>query len=233
MDTTEARMLEAVKVSFQRSKGTGTRSTRKLKSLHGWIQNELIRRLGDEYITIGPSEHSNCKENVVGKYYNKNVDVCVKRKHDDEILGVISTRFVVSSLQKNTANYFEAQMGETANLRSEDIIFGHIFCIAQPIPVRKTGGKISKWEYVNDSFMDKYRKLAEDRAQKHAPDVQAICVFWRDTKKECVVSWCEEKNFREVSQTNLDYLRDHLGIERFFEKYVSAIKSKSNSIKKK
>ena len=233
MDKTEARMLEAIKVSFEESKGTGTRSTKKLKSFHGWIQDELKMLLGDEYIIIGLSENSSREENVVGKYYDKKVDICVKRKHDDEILGVVSAKFVVSSLQKNTTNYFEAQMGETANLRSEDIIFGHIFCIAQPIPVRKTGGKISKWEYVNDSFMDKYRKLAEDRAQKHAPDVQAVCVFWRDTKKDCVVSWCEEKNFREVSPTNLDYLRDHLGIERFFEKYVSAIESKSNSIKKK
>ena len=156
------------------------------------------------------------------------MDICVKRKHDDEILGVVSAKFVVSSLQKNTTNYFEAQMGETANLRSEDIIFGHIFCIAQPIPVRKTGGKISKWEYVNDSFMDKYRKLAEDRAQKHATDVQAVCVFWRDTKKDCVVSWCEEKNFREVSPTNLDYLRDHLGIERFLRNMF--LQSRANQI---
>ena len=68
MDKTKERMLEAIKVSFDRSKGTGTRSTRTLESLHGWIQEELIRRLGDEYIIIGTSEDSNYKENVVGKY---------------------------------------------------------------------------------------------------------------------------------------------------------------------
>ena len=85
------------------------------------------------------------------------------------------------------------QMNETINLKSENITFGHIFCIAQPIPVRKTGGEIIKWEYVNDSFMDKYRKLAEDRAQQHAPDVQAICVFCRDKEKDCVVSGVRKK----------------------------------------
>ena len=160
------------------------------------------------------------------------MDICVKRKQDDKILGVTSAKFVVSSLQKNTTNYFEMQMNETINLKSENIIFGHIFCIAQPIPVRKTGGEIIKWEYGNDSFMDKYRKLAEDRAQQHAPDVQAICVFCRDKEKDCVTSWCEEENFEELSQTNLNYLRDRLGIERFFDQYVSEIDSKSNSIKK-
>ena len=72
------------------------------------------------------------EQKVHGKYYEKNVDVAISR--EDIILGVVSVKFVMSNYNQNKHNYFEQQLGETANLRSNNIVYGHIMLRTQPTP---------------------------------------------------------------------------------------------------
>lgn len=192
----EDRFLEIINETYEEYKVSSERSTKKLKILHGWIQSELKKRLGNEYILEGLSKTSNSEMRVEGTYYDKSVDIGIKRS--GKVTGVVSVKFALSSLQKNSVNYFECQMGETANLRRNDIVFGHIFCVLQPIPVRRRDKSIAKWENVNDAFLNKYRKLAEDKKQTHAPDVQAVCIFKRDVENNCVEGWFKKEDHTEL-----------------------------------
>lgn len=51
-------------------------------------------------------------------YYGKNVDILVSR--DGKELSVISIKYVISNYWQNAVNYFEQQVGETANFKDEE-----------------------------------------------------------------------------------------------------------------
>ena len=222
----ESRFLEVINETYEEYKVSGERSNKKLKILHGWIRSELKTRLGNEYQIKGLSKNSTSELVVKGAYYDKRVDIGIQM--NGKMVGVVSVKFALSSLQKNNVNYFEGQIGETANLRRNDIVFGHIFCVLQPVPVRRKDESIVKWENVNDSLLNKYRKLAEDKEHSHAPDVQAVCIFRRDVENNCVEGWFKKEYHVGVSQINLDYLYDNMGISRFFTQFVSTIQKKYN-----
>ena len=68
-------------------------------------------------------------------YYDKNVDVLISRDRHD--LDIINVKFVISNYWQNSINYFEQQIGETANLRRRNITYGNLFCATNPIPYKK------------------------------------------------------------------------------------------------
>lgn len=95
------------------------------------MQDELRRELGDAYALTGQSPVSASEASVEGMYYGKNVDVLVSR--DGQELGVVSVKFVITNYWQNSVNYFEQQVGETANLRRRNIVYGNLFCVTDPI----------------------------------------------------------------------------------------------------
>ena len=137
----EQRFLKAMQESYQKVLDHGTRSNEKTKVLHGWVQDELKRELGDQYTFTGQTPESAREAKVGGMYYDKDVDVLVSR--DEQELGVVSIKFVISNYWQNSINYFEQQIGETANLRRRNIVYGNLFCVTNPIPYnRRSGGVI-------------------------------------------------------------------------------------------
>lgn len=105
--TLEQRFLQAIQLSYQKVIEYGVRSSEKTKVLHGWVQDELKRELGDEFVFTGQTPDSVKKDeaNVAGMYYGKDVDVLVAR--DGQELGVVSIKFVISNYWQNSINYFE------------------------------------------------------------------------------------------------------------------------------
>lgn len=176
------RFLEVMQEAYP-LKRDQPRSNTGLKLLHGWVQEELNSRLSPSRLgpdlknklTIsGLSEASSSEEQVKGAYYSKNVDIMISADDDNEPLGIVSVKFVISNYRQNSNNYFEQGMGETANLRRRNIVYGHLFCLTNPIPYKDRSGKVTKLEKLNEGDIRKYYKLRNDHEHLHAPHELAL-----------------------------------------------------------
>ena len=178
----QSRFLKTIQEAYP-LKRDNPRSNAGLKLLHGWVQEELNSRLSPNQLgpdlknklTIsGLSEASSTEEQVKGAYYSKNVDIMISADDDDEPLGIVSVKFVISNYRQNSNNYFEQGMGETANLRRRNIVYGHLFCLTNPIPYKDKSGKVKKLEKLNEDDIRKYYKLRNDHEHLHAPHELAL-----------------------------------------------------------
>ena len=222
--TLRERLLSAVQEAYQRYVDSGPRSTSKIKALHGWVINELMDVLGDEYQIQGLSDSGGGEAKVQGRYYPKNVDVAISRL--GITLGVVSVKFVMTNYNQNKRNYFEQQLGETANLRSNDIVFGHIMLRTHPTPYLKRSGIVQRNEMVDDGAIELYAKLAQDHGKHHVPDIQCMAVFLLSSHKGEIVRQCVKEDLPNVSEKNFNVLEGKLSIDRFFERMKDEISAK-------
>jgi len=202
----------------------GPRSNKKAKVLHGWVLQELRRVLDTEYNISGLSRESSSEESVTGIYYSKNVDVAITRNGID--IGVVSIKFINSNFKQNANNYFEQQMGETANLRKNDIVFGHLLCVTEPIPYNDRAGNLTKSESIRNIDVLKYLMLSRDHLHFHAPDVQALCVVSLDLENKEIKGLCTREQLPNLSNDSHLALEAQLNIERFFSVFTRAIELK-------
>lgn len=223
-DELHKRFLSAVKCSYRNYKQYGGRSNQKLKPLHGWIQSELRGSLGDDYQLEGISETSRKERSVEGWYYKKNSDVVVSRDGID--VGVVSVKFPVQSYKKNKINMFETQLGETANLRMNNIVFGNFLVLPAPLP-NFSHGEINKYDVITDDVIDLYVRVAQDFQNSHAPNVQAVAITKISLSGD-KVNRVRFANRSEVSlnDENWDHLQGILSIGHFFYLMCSQIETK-------
>ena len=224
------RFLEAVQGSYQAYLKHGARSNEKLKVLHGWIIEEIGKELGDEYTISGLTHKSSSEKSVEGMYYSKKVDLLVAR--DNQHLGVISIKFVQSNYKQNKNNYFEQQLGETANLRSNDIVFGHVIIFTEPIPYYKRDKSISHFEHVSDEVIERYSKLVTDHRYPHIPDVQALCIVRLSEDRQRVIRICNKEDLPDISASSYQLLDSKLSIENFVPLFCQAIELQFMRVRK-
>ncbi len=223
----ESRLLQAVRSAYEAYKLHGPKSSQKLHPLHGWIMEELRDRLGTEYTVQGQDRPKQRETRVDGKYYRKKVDVAILR--EDRVLGVVSVKFPITNYGKNKHNYFESQLGETANLRSGDIVFAHFMVRTQPTPAPGKGGL--RIEKITDATINLYRDLSYDHNQHHVPDVQCLSIFKLSGYKGEIVRQCTREDLPEVSDESFALLEGRLSAGRFFEGVVSSIESKWSQVR--
>ncbi len=221
----EDRCLEAMQKVYvlYKSSPNATRSSKLTKILHGWVQDEIRKALGDEYEIVGQSLTTGSEKKIQGMYYSKNVDVCVKRAGRD--LGVISVKFVRSNYRQNSVNYFENQMGETANLRQNNIVFGHLMLLTDPIPYNKKTGKQSRTERINNQDVLKYRALSDDHIHAHAPNVQAMCIAKLDETGDRILRICTQQDLDQISNEAWSAITGPLDLKGFFVRFVNAVEN--------
>ena len=224
LDGIENRFIKAIQESYDMYIEHGPRSNMKTKVLHGWVKEEIADMLEGDYIVQGLDLHDSTEEQVQGMYYPKNVDVSVSR--DDSIIGVISIKFVNSNYKQNAVNYFENQMGETANLRRNNIIFGHLLCMTEPIPYFRRDKSIKGYESIRDADVKKYNDLSKDHLHPHAPDVQGICVVKLDMTTKKIIGWCKKSDLPNLSMENFEIIQNQMNVRRFFEIFTSSVKNK-------
>jgi len=222
--TIRSRLLSAVQEAYRRYISNGARSTSKIKALHGWVISELQQVLGDEYDIRGLSDSGGKEAKIEGKYYTNKVDVSISR--NDIQQGVVSVKFVMTNYRQNKNNYFEQQLGKTANLRRNDIVFGHIMLLTNPTPYLKKGGEVKKYEYISDKDIQLYESLSSDHGQPHVPDIQCMAIFLLSTHEGEIVRQCTEGDMPEVSETYFHMLDTTLSIDRFFERMCGEIENK-------
>lgn len=193
--------LECITESFLKFLDTGSRSNEKLKILHGAIAEDLSIRLGDNYRIKSLGFSDNKEGKIKGRYIDKNVDITIYK--DDEPIAGIGVKFVMQNYAQNSNNYFENMLGETANIRSNNIPYFQIFIIPEKLPYYKQGGIFDKWESFNEHYLEKYKVLSKDNEDNflHTPNKMLLYVLF----------------LPEVSTTIIkseDYINFYKGIEK-------------------
>ena len=140
---TNEQFLQVVRKSFETYLNVNTsRSTAKLKDLHGYIAKDLSELFGNKY-TIKSQGYGDDKEGSInGRYYPKNVDIVVNYK--EKPIAGYAVKFVMRNYSQNSNNYFENMLGETANIRSNKIPYFQIFIIFDKVTYYKKGGVFSQ-----------------------------------------------------------------------------------------
>lgn len=169
--------LTVISQSFGEFIESGTsRSTAKLKPLHGAIAKDLALRLGHRYDVWSQGYGDDREAEIKGRYMEKKVDITIKR-NNSSIAG-IAVKFVMQNYSQNSNNYFENMLGETANIRCNRFPYFQIFIILDKLPYYDKKKNIKKWETFTEHNISKYVALAKDNVDMfyHTPNKTLIYV---------------------------------------------------------
>lgn len=170
--------LNIVKQSFETYLRINTsRSTAKLKSLHGSIAKDLQNKLGNEFSVRSQGFGDDRETCIKGRYYDKRIDIAITR-NSKEVAGV-SVKFVMRNYSQNSNNYFEGMLGETANIRTNNIPYFQIFIVFDKVPYYERNGKFKKYDKILQHNIQKYIALSKDNPQKyfHTPDKTLVVLL--------------------------------------------------------
>ncbi len=133
-------------------------------------------RLGNEYTIVSQGFKDDREECIKGRYIDKVVDITIK-KGNDAIAG-IAVKFVMQNYAQNSNNYFENMLGETANIRSNNIPYFQIFVIFDKLPYYNRDKRITRWENFSEHNIAKYVMLSKDNIDTcfHTPNKTLIYV---------------------------------------------------------
>lgn len=175
---TNQQFLSVVRESFKKYLAIDTsRSTAKLKSLHGKIAGDIKELFGPEYTVLSQGLGNDKEGTINGRYYPKNVDITVS-KNGKPVAGY-AVKFVMRNYSQNSNNYFENMLGETANIRSNSIPYFQIFIIFEKVPYYKKGGAFQKYDILTEHNLEKYFALSKDdpAAYIHTPDKTLLMIL--------------------------------------------------------
>lgn len=213
---TNEEFLEVIKKSFATYLSVGTsRSTAKLKTLHGHIATDLENLLGKEF-TIRSQGYGNDKEGSIdGRYYPKNADITVL-KNNKPVAGY-AVKFVMRNYSQNSNNYFENMLGETANIRANAIPYFQVFIIFEKVPYYSNVGDFKRYDVFKEKYLEKYLALSKDDPSIffHTPD-----------KTLFVLIKLKEKSLDHHFKNSNDYAEYYRSVI-----YDSDLMSYSNNIK--
>lgn len=170
MDTNQ-RFLKAITSSFNSFLDVGTsRSTAKLHPLHGFVAEELAQRLGPAYVIKSQGYGKGKEATMTGRYVDKKVDIIIL-KNKKPIAGV-AVKFVMQNYKQNSNNYFENMLGETANIRSNNLPYFQIFIIFDNLPYYNKSKELKHWEELSMHNIGKYIVLSQDNTEvfMHTPN---------------------------------------------------------------
>lgn len=188
--------LDTVTDSFDRFLNTNSRSNEKLKVLHGNIAADLQNRLGNGYMVSSLGLGEGKEEEIKGRYIDKKVDITISK--NGRALAGIGVKFVMQNYKQNSNNYFENMLGETANIRSNNVAYFQIFIIPDKMPYYSKSGDFEKWEEFDKHNIHKYLILSGDNIDVmchtpnktllyviHLPEVSNNILDRSDYIKEC------------------------------------------------
>lgn len=142
----------------------GVRGTGKLKILHPHIARDLGNILGAKYQIFSLDEKQGKEKTIRGRYIDKRVDIAVM-KGERPVAG-IGIKFIMSNYRQNSNNYFENMLGETANIRTNSILYFQIVvCFVRSPYFYKEENKekvIKNFEKIGLTHLEKYQILSQD-----------------------------------------------------------------------
>lgn len=227
--------MNVISRSFNAFIECGTsRSTAKLKPLHGAIAKDIAARLGRGYNVISQGYADDKEGTIKGRYIDKKVDITIT-KNDEPIAG-IAVKFVMQNYSQNSNNYFENMLGETANIRSNHCPYFQLFIILDKLPYYKKDKTISKWENFTSHNIHKYLILSKDDADVyyHTPNKTLLYIIHIPdndeikTLKEYMDYYSTHKYTVELSQTDIGQYEKTIIVndyEMFINKVYHTIKA--------
>lgn len=176
--TSNEDFLNAIRDSFELYLTRGTsRSTAKLKPLHGSIAKDIKEELGDGFTILSQGYGEDKEGSISGRYYPKNVDILVNWKGGPA--AGYAVKFVMRNYSQNSNNYFENMLGETANIRASSVPYFQIFIIFDKVPYYENGGRFKKYDVITEHNMEKYLRLSTDDPETffHTPDKTLVILL--------------------------------------------------------
>lgn len=174
---TNKHFLEIICRSFKEFVHSGTsRSTAKLKPLHGAIAKDISTLLGEGYEVLSQGFGDDREGLIEGRYIDKRVDITITK--DGIAIAGVAVKFIMQNYSQNSNNYFENMLGETANIRCNNCPYFQVFIILDRLPYYDKSKNIKKWETFTEHNISKYVALAQDdtRVFFHTPDKTLIYV---------------------------------------------------------
>ena len=234
--------LEKIQTSFKEFiKCKTSRSTAKLKPLHGAIAQDIAKRLGDEYKIWSQGYDEDKEIKINGRYIDKNVDITIVNKQTERPVAGIAIKFVMQNYSQNSNNYFENMLGETANIRTTNCPYFQIFIILDKLPYYQNNGTIKKWEKITEHNMQKYSVLAKDNIEQfmHTPNKTLIYVVHvspdipeeTKTKEEYMNYYNKHKNKLCIKKSENEYKELKKGGNIIFNNYKSFMDKIYHTIK--
>ena len=234
--------LEKIQTSFKEFiKCKTSRSTAKLKPLHGAIAQDIAKRLGDEYKIWSQAYAEGKEKKINGRYIDKNVDITIVNKQTERPVAGIAIKFVMQNYSQNSNNYFENMLGETANIRTTNCPYFQIFIILDKLPYYQNNGTIKKWEKITEHNMQKYSVLAKDNIEQfmHTPNKTLIYVVHvspdiseeTKTKEEYMNYYNKHKNKLCIKESENEYKELKKGGNIIFNNYKSFMDKIYHTIK--
>ncbi len=159
MENNFLKELKKIYVKSYESKNA-TRSTERIKMLHGYIMNELK----DDSIKIMSNNQSeeNKEYKLNGVLGDKNLDIALFDQYGN-FYSSIAVKFVFSNYKQNANNYFEQMVAESLNIKLSNAKIYQLIILRQNIPYFKSG-KTKLWniEHITDEYLiKKYRRYLE------------------------------------------------------------------------
>lgn len=202
---TNEELLNVLKDSFKSYLEKETsRSTAKLKSLHGYIAQDLKNLLGENFSIKAQGFLDDKEEKINGRYYNKKVDITIC--YNDKPIAGYSLKFVMRNYSQNSNNYFENMLGETANIRSATIPYFQIFITFDRVPYYEKDGGLKKYEDISTHHLQKYIALSNDCSNVfyHTPDKTLLLLL---SLKEPNYKFKNVKEYCDYYLSNIKVLR--------------------------
>ena len=199
-----SQVLDVVKESFKTYLSVNTsRSTAKLKVLHGKIAKDISEQFGSEYCVQSQGIGNDSEGSIQGRYYLKNVDITVSKK--GKPVAGYSIKFVMRNYSQNSNNYFENMLGETANIRANATPYFQIFIIFDKVPYYKSGGAFQKYDVLTEHNLEKYCALSKDdpTAFLHTPD-KTLFVILNLKEKEPDYAFVDSKDYAKYYNSVID-----------------------------
>lgn len=242
----KSNFITAITESYKMYLTVHPRSSEKLKPIHSFISNSILKKLGTGYSVYSLGIGTGKEFTYTGKYFNKNLDITIVKNGNP--VSAIALKFVTTNYKQNGNNYFEGMLGETANIKRNNLPYGQILILRREMPYYSTDKKrFTKIERINDDNLKKYIKLNADEENPlyHKPDLMMVMLI--DTGdmeilKEAVASGkpienikmfrnnellprvkvtkLEKEDLKDLSAETLAYLDTHSSLEKFIDAFV-------------
>ena len=151
------------------------RSSSKIIPMHKCLSEILKEKLGKDFVIKSMGIGDNKEYKFKGKYYTKDLDITILK--DNKPISALGFKFVTSNYKQNSNNYFENMLGETANVKRNDLLYGQILILKEQMPYFSTDKKqYTKVEKINELNLKKYFRLGTDNTENlyHKPDIMFI-----------------------------------------------------------
>ena len=194
-------LLEIIKDSFSTYLQVGTsRSTAKLKTLHGHIATDLAEKFGAGFSIHSQGWGDGKESKIEGRYYPKKVDITIEK--EGKTVAGYAVKFIMRNYSQNSNNYFENMLGETANIRTQSIPYFQIIIIFDKVPYYETGGSFKKYDIVTPHNLEKYLALSKDNPTifYHTPD-KTLVILIKLKEKSPLYYYKDDKEYASYYQS--------------------------------